>query len=339
MKTFLKVTAVAFLIALIWGYRIYSVFKTAPFSVNPRTVIINIPDNMPTEKIAKRLRRKNVISSALLFKVMAIIKKKTTKLKSGEYEIKRNLSPEKIMDMLVKGEVRHHYFTFPEGTRLEEMAEILAEGGLVSKEEFLNIARDREFIQSLGIDSISLEGYLFPDTYTFTKRTGERFIMRTMVKKLKSVISPEYELKMKSLGMNLHQTLTLASMIEKETYLDDEKNLVSAVFFNRLNKGMLLQCDPTIIYALKKFSTSLSRKDLSYDSPYNTYRYPGLPPGPICNPGEKSIKAALSPSNASYLFFVVSGDGKHKFSRTYSEHLNAVNGYRLSKKLNSNGSL
>jgi len=332
VKTFLKVVLAVLVISGIWGYKIYYVFKSTPYSSNHRTVIVNIKDNMSTEKIAKRLKRKKLISSALLFKVMTVVEDKSTELKSGEYEIRRNMSPEKIMNMLVKGEVRRYSFTFPEGTRIENMAAILEKDGFVDKEEFLKIARDRDFIKSLGIDSISAEGYLFPDTYSFTKQTSARFIIRTMYKKLRKIITPEYEAKMKSMGMTLHDTLTLASLIEKETYLDEERPLVSAVFHNRLKRGMLLQCDPTVIYALKKFSSRLYRKDLKYDSPYNTYLYPGLPPGPICNPGEKSIKAALNPANVDYMYFVVEKEGRHTFSKTYSEHLNAVKKYRLSKR-------
>lgn len=339
MKSFFKAILIITLIVFIWVFRIYTVFKKTPCSSRQRTVVLNIKDNMPMDKIAKRLKKKGLISSAFLFKVMTILEGNETKLKSGEYELRRNMSPEEIMNILKSGEEKKYYITFPEGIRLEEIAEKLEKKHLVKKDEFLSLARNRDFIKSLGIDAISLEGYLFPDTYAFTKRSGARYILRTMVRELKKRITPDDEAKMKSMGMNLHQILTIASMIEKETYLDEEKPIIAAVFYNRLKKGMLLQCDPTVIYAKKKFNSRLYRKDLNYDSPYNTYRYSGLPPGPICNPGEKSIRAALNPADVDYLYFVVAGEGRHKFSKTYSEHLNAVNEYKLSQKQKSNGKL
>jgi len=332
MKKVFLVFLILIIAAVLWSYRIYDIFTKTPISSNPKTAIIEVPEGTSCRKIAAILKDKGVISNAFLFKIMVTLEKKATILKAGEYEIRYNLSPYEIMGLLVKGEARRYYITFPEGITNDYVADRLESKGLINRKLFLSLTRDRKFIKLLGFDAPSLEGYLFPDTYAFTKRSGERFILTTMTDRLKKALTPALQAMMKERNFTLHQTLTLASMIEEEAHLKQEREMVSAVFHNRLHKKMLLQCDPTVMYALKKSSPSITRADLNYNSPYNTYKYTGLPPGPIGNPGEDCIKAALTPAKVGYLFFVVSGNGAHKFSNTYAEHLVAVNNYRMMKK-------
>ncbi|MFQ5717561.1 MAG: endolytic transglycosylase MltG, partial [Nitrospinales bacterium] len=191
---------------------------------------------------------------------------------------------------------------------------------------------DRSLIDSLDIPGENLEGYLFPETYHFDKNTDERAIVKTMVDTFKRrALKPEYLDRARELGFSFHKIITLASLIEKETGREDERELISAVFHNRLRKNMRLQCDPTVIYALKNFDGNLRKKDLGIDSPYNTYRYAGLPPGPIANPGLESIRAALYPASANYIYFVSKQNGSHEFSSALADHNRAVRKYQLKK--------
>lgn len=203
---------------------------------------------------------------------------------------------------------------------------------MANARKFIQQTRDRSLIDSLDIPGENLEGYLFPETYHFDKNTDERAIVKTMVDTFKRrALKPEYLDRARELGFSFHKIITLASLIEKETGREDERELISAVFHNRLRKNMRLQCDPTVIYALKNFDGNLRKKDLGIDSPYNTYRYAGLPPGPIANPGLESIRAALYPASANYIYFVSKQNGSHEFSSALADHNRAVRKYQLKK--------
>ncbi|MCX7634539.1 MAG: endolytic transglycosylase MltG, partial [Syntrophales bacterium] len=196
----------------------------------------------------------------------------------------------------------------------------------------LTLAHDRRFLAALGIKAASAEGYLFPETYRLDRSMTERDIIRVMVRQFWKELTPEMMRRAAEMGMSVHQWVTLASLIGRETGFKGEKPLISAVFHNRLKRGMRLQCDPTVTYNLENFNGVIRRAHLLKDHPYNTYRIPGLPPGPIGNPGRDSLWAALYPAAVNYLYFVAAGDGSHNFSATLSEHRRAVAKYQIQKK-------
>jgi UPF0755 protein len=199
---------------------------------------------------------------------------------------------------------------------------------MVKEADVARLVADSAFIKSLGIDAPTLEGHLFPDTYYFPKRAKTEEVIRAMVSRLQQVFTPEIRAQSAALKMTETQVLTLASIIEKETGRDAERPLISAVFHNRLRKGMLLQSDPTVIYGIPNFNGNLTRANLAKPTPFNTYTHAGLPPSPIANPGARSIVAALNPAPVKYLFFVSKNDGTHQFSATIGEHNRAVDHYQ-----------
>jgi len=240
------------------------------------------------------------------------------------------MTPMDILEVVTSGKTILHAVTIPEGYRITEIAALLETKGLVNAENFIQETKDEKLIKSAGISGNSLEGYLFPETYNFSKNTSERKIIQRLLDIYHEKIK-QHELRKRAQSSNLtfHQVMTLASLIEKETGIDEERKLISSVFHNRLRKKMLLQTDPTVIYAMADFDGNIRKKDLQVDSPYNTYRYKGLPPGPIASPGIKSIIAALEPSESDYLYFVSRKDGSHQFSSNLMDHNRAVRKYQL----------
>jgi UPF0755 protein len=238
------------------------------------------------------------------------------------------MTPAEILSKLIAGQVVLHSLTIPEGLTITQIADAAAQQGLTDPEEFLRLAKDREFIASLGIKAETLEGYLYPNTYKFPRPIKAREVMVAMVEQLKQELGPDLLARMQELKMTMHEVLTLASVIEKETGSGGERPEISAVFHNRLKKHIPLQSDPTVIYGLPAFDGNLHKKDLSSPSPYNTYRVQGLPPGPIANPGIQAIRATLYPSDSHSLYFVSRNDGTHQFSATLIEHNKAVEKYQ-----------
>lgn len=211
---------------------------------------------------------------------------------------------------------------------MAQIAETAGQQGVADSQEVSRLLRDRAFISALGIRAETLEGYLYPDTYKFPRGAKAKDVLAAMVERLRQVYGPELQARAHDLKMTQHQVLTLASVIEKETGVNEEREEISAVFHNRLKKGIPLQSDPTVIYGLPAFDGNIRKKDLSSPSPYNTYRVAGLPPGPIANPGIDAIRAALYPSNSRALYFVSKNDGTHQFSSTLAEHNEAVEKYQ-----------
>ncbi len=230
--------------------------------------------------------------------------------------------------MLRNGQVLLHSLTVPEGLTFVQIAELASQDSLTDRADFLRLAKDREFIASLGIKAETLEGYLYPDTYKFPRAVKAREVLVAMVEQLQQEVGPDLHARMQELKMTMHEVLTLASVIEKETGSGGERPEISAVFHNRLKRHIPLQSDPTVIYGLPAFDGNLHKKDLSSPSPYNTYRVQGLPPGPIANPGIQAIRAALYPSDSRSLYFVSRNDGTHQFSATLIEHNKAVEKYQ-----------
>jgi UPF0755 protein len=256
-------------------------------------------------------------------------------LKAGEYRLDLGLSPKEILDKLLEGRVLLYPLTIIEGLTRREIADHVNTTLFLNKEDFLKEAADISLIQEMDPLAENLEGYLSPETYYFPSQTSSAAIVRKMTNQFKKLFSDEWRRRASDIGLSIRQVIILASLIEKETSVPEEKPIVSGVFHHRLRIGMKLDCDPTIIYALKeegRFDGNLRKPDMSWDSPYNTYVYAGLPPGPIANPGQESIKAALYPKDVNYLYFVSKNDGSHHFSATFREHQNAVNYYQKNRQ-------
>ena len=320
------------LAGLLGGVLVYLLtFLFIPPSYEKHTKSLEIPEGAGLRQVARLLKENGLITSDLIFVIVGKLTMAERHLQAGEYGLHTRMSPLEILHMLKAGEVLQHEATFPEGVNLEQIARLLNEQGLVSYEAFLEKASDPVFIRSLGIEANSLEGYLYPETYYFSKRVGAEGILRAMVEMFNSIYTSDLAERASALSMTRREVVTLASIIEKETALDSERPLVSAVFHNRMKKKIPLQSDPTVIYALPNFNGNLTRQDLQRRSPYNTYRVKGLPPGPIANPRKASLLAALYPAPVSYLYFVSKNDGTHHFSNTLAEHNKAVQRYQKRK--------
>jgi UPF0755 protein len=263
---------------------------------------------------------------------LAHAKRAPKNIKAGEYELNSAMSPRQIIDTLMEGRVKRYRVSIPEGFTVSQIASRLAAKKIVDGEKFIALAHDREFLASLKIDGVSAEGYLFPNTYVFSRFTDERAVIRFMVDHFWRIITPEIKERTKKLGFTLNEIVTLASIVEKEGGRKDEKPLIAAVFHNRLKRGMRLQSDPTVIYDIKDFDGNLKKSHLEQNTPYNTYQINGLPPGPICNPGLDAIMAVIYPAPANYLYFVSKNDGSHQFSSSLTSHNKAVITYQINRK-------
>ena len=304
-----------------------------PAAVEAPEQVVQVNRGAGLRQIAVQLHEAGVIRHPLPFVLFAKVQGMAPRLQAGEYVLSASMSPAEILDALYLGKVRHHVFTVPEGATLRDIAVLVESVDLGSGESVIELGSDPAFIASLGLSVPTLEGYLFPDTYFLTRDMEVADLLAVMVETLDRSYPPDIAVKAEELGFSKHDVLTLASLIEKEAQLDAERELISAVFHNRLRRGMRLQCDSTVIYALgADFHGNLRKVDLKIDSPYNTYRYGGLPPGPIASPGSRSIAAAVSPADVTYLYFVATRqDGAHHFSKTLKEHNRAVRRYQLNR--------
>jgi len=301
--------------------------------ISPGTVF-EVEKGSSVSLIARKLKKENIIEKEWPFLAAYRLFYPKEKLIAGEYEFSPPLSVKEVLKKIREGDTILHAVTIPEGLTIEETAGLLSQKYSFNKERILHYAESTQLITSLDAKAQDLEGYLFPETYHIPKNTSEAELIEMMVAQFKKTFVPEWKERTEEMGMEARDIVTLASLIEKETSVPEEKPLVSSVFHNRLKLGMKLDCDPTIIYALKKkneFQGRLRNKDLKLDSPYNTYLYNGLPPGPISNPGQESLKAALFPLKTDYLYFVSKNDGTHKFSSTFKEHQRAVIKFQIRK--------
>ena len=265
--------------------------------------------------------------------MLAWLEEKENQIQVGEFELSPSLASGEILTIITSGKTHLHSVTIPEGLRIYEIAAVITQKGLTTNEEFIEASEKKNLITEFDIPTENLEGYLFPETYHFGKFLGTEKIIKNMVDTFKKrVLTPEIIDQAKEMNMSIHEIITLASLIEKETGLESERSLISSVFHNRLKKNMLLQTDPTVIYAISNFDGNIRKKDLSIDSPYNTYKHPGLPPGPIASPGLESIIAALHPAESKFLYFVSRQDGSHHFSKSLIEHNRAVHRYQIRKR-------
>ena len=292
-----------------------------------QNTIVEIPKGTSLKGIASILENKDVVRSKPLFLAAVFLTGSKEKLKAGEYMIEKGMSLENIVSLFSSGQVLLRKITVPEGKNVYEISKILEDGEIADSGVFVEMATDSTYVSSVtGIESGSLEGYLYPDTYFFPKNTAPDRIINVMTNRFKEVYKDIS--KPENNRLSDHEIIILASMIEKETGVSSERELISAVFHNRMKKGMRLECDPTVIYGIGPgFNGNLTKADLKQVTPYNTYQVKGLPAGPIANPGKESIEAAMNPAAVDYLFFVSKGDGAHVFSNNYRSHINAVNKY------------
>ncbi len=306
----------------------FILFINSPASSKAELRQVNIPSGLDVDNISRLLFDSGIISSRNKFKLYVRLRKADARLKAGEYQFTTFMSPRDVLEKLLKGERILKKITVPEGFTMRQVAGLMAEHHLGSYEEILALMKNRDFIKELGIDAPTLEGYLFPDTYLYSSTQGPRDIIKEMVRQFNEHFEKIWENRAPDNPLSRYEILILASMVEKEAMVDEERPLIAGVFMNRLKKGMLLQCDPTVIYGLEKFNGKLTRKDLASRTPYNTYLVKGLPPGPICNPGLSSLKAAANPAPVKYLFFVSKNNGHHYFSENIRDHINAVRKYQ-----------
>ena len=313
------------------GYFYYSSGLNAVSANAAAEMQVVIPRGSSLKAIADILKKENIIRDSLVFELYCQLNDRSDSIKAGKYSISSSMRVPEIVEVIVSGKaiVDTLKFTIPEGYKLEQIVEKLSSLGVVSKEEIesaLDAKKyDYGFISQIPDREKKLEGYLIQDTYEIYKDTTAQAIIDNLLERFDEIFTEEYKSRAKELDMTMDQVVVLASIIEREAKLDNERKTISAVFHNRLKKNMMLQSCATVQYLFKEQKDVLSYKDLEIQSPYNTYINAGLPPGPIASPGLKSIEAALYPEDTDYLYFVARDDGSHIFTRTYGEHINAQN--------------
>ena len=284
---------------------------------------VEIPPGSGAAEIRRRLVDTGVVADEWAFRAALAWTGQGRALKAGEYRFDRPMSVADVIDRIARGEVYVHPITFPEGLTIREMAGVYESSGLGTAEGFIEAARDPSLVKDLDADAQDLEGYLFPETYTLPRGTPVSKLIATMVERFRSSYRELEKKRSGELDLSIREIVTLASLVEKETGKAEERPIVAAVYRNRIVRNMPMQADPTVVYALVKAGTydgNLRKRDLEFDSPYNTYKYPGLPPGPIASPGRAALEAAFAPANVEYLYFVSRNDGSHVFAETLAEH-------------------
>jgi UPF0755 protein len=315
----------AFFLALL----VFTFFSPNHFD-ETKPVIIDIPKGATLSQIIDSLYERKVIPSKTNMKIASYIYGADKKIKAGRYYIPSDLNYFRLIDLLT-GKLNNGQIpvTIPEGIWQFDLASILKEKLGIDSSRVVELSRSKSFIYSLGLNTNNLEGYLLPETYYFYPHATAEEVLRRLKNEMDEIFTPQVEKRMKELKMNRHQILTLASIIEAESNVFSEYKTISAVYHNRLRRGMALQADPTVQYLIRqRKQKKVFWKDLKIDSKYNTYKHPGLPPGPINNPGKDAIMAALYPDKNNYFYFVADGTGGHKYSQSYLEHSENVTRYR-----------
>lgn len=322
----LAVLLVAGLVVSAWLYVQWTALR-APLNTQTRAIVV--PRGETFTHFVDVMAEASLVSQPAFLKLYGRFYPLIRNLKAGEYAIEPSDSTLSILKRIRRGEVVQHSVTIPEGLNSREIAEMMAAAGIADEIEFLRLVTDATFLSSVGIQSTSLEGYLFPDTYHFSRGYGASGVIKAMLARFKQSLPGSFSQLAAAVGLTETQALTLASIIEKETGAAEERKLISAVFHNRLKKKMRLQSDPTVIYGIgPAYDGNIRKRDLLTTTPYNTYRVGGLPPGPIASPGADAISAAVSPAPVSYLYFVSRNDGTHYFSSSLIEHNKAVDLYQ-----------
>ncbi len=287
--------------------------------------VLSVAPGSTSSDIGRMLEEGDLVRDSRMFSLLSRVLRIDDRLQAGEYLFSPGMSLMELMRRLESGNVVTARVTIREGMNLRQIAETLASRELVDRERFLELAQDEALIYGDSSPIVkpyaSLEGYLFPDTYVFVRGQSEEEIIKRMVARFVEVAVPELERRADAGKLSLHELVTLASIIEKEAMVDRERPIISGVFHNRMNIGMPLQSDPTVQYVMAERRAKLYNRDLAIDSPFNTYKHRGLPPGPIASPGKASLIAAAEPADVQYLYFVAKGDGTHVFGRTFAEHV------------------
>ncbi|MBI5059090.1 endolytic transglycosylase MltG [candidate division KSB1 bacterium] len=312
-------------LVLLLALEVFSrVLLEGSISDGPRQLIeVSIPEGATVEQLSKVLQARGLIDHPLLFRYAVRLMGADTKIQAGNIVLASGQSLVELIQNLSRAKSVGVPVLIREGLTSMEIAGIIHARLGIDSTAFLAVIRDTVFAREVGVDGPSLEGYLYPDTYLFAANGDVRRMVRRMVANFRSHLPVDADARAAALGLTLHGALTLASIVEWETMVRSEARTIASVYLNRLRKGMLLQADPTVSYALGKGPSRLFFSDLKVDSRYNTYKYTGLPPGPINNPGRLAIEAALSPESTSYLFFVSQGDGTHAFTTNLTDHLAA----------------
>jgi UPF0755 protein len=331
VRLLLLLVLLAFAVA---GYFFYRLRHPGPASA-PAEVTVFIPPGTPTSNIFRRLAGSGVIRDARLAEIYYRLHRSGTRLQAGEYRFTRPMPIDEVINRMGRGDVVKHAIVVPEGLTASETFELFWKQGIGGPEGFQAALREAELLPGITSGVSDLEGYLFPETYVVTRSTSARQIVDRMVEEFRKNFTPEMRQRAQALGLTPHQAVTLASIVEKETAVAQEGPVIASVYLNRLRRGIRLQADPTIVYAMKRdrsWKGNLYRSDYTYDSPYNTYLRSGLPPGPICNPGRRALAAAVRPARTDYLYFVADNMGGHTFSRTFEEHRMAIAAARRDRK-------
>jgi UPF0755 protein len=305
------------------------VFLEPANTENTNTVLIEIAPGRTFKEICLELESKSILKKWWSLSLLSRFGHKDTKIKAGEYELNAAMRPKEILEKLLSGEVYKRTVLVREGISVWDVGKIVEEAGLLGASEFTQALSDKALLSTAGIRGDTFEGYLFPETYFFSRPVTSKDIIWRMLEEGDKHWPAAFTERANELNLSRHEILTLASIIEKESGNAEEQPLISSVFHNRLSQGMRLQSDPTVIYGLKNFNGNLVKEDLTNPHPYNTYVNFGLPPGPICNPGDTAIRAALFPKETAFLFFVGNREGGHVFSTTLQEHNEAVAKYQL----------
>lgn len=318
-----------FIVLIIASGLVYFNIQTGPYdSSSEKQVLVDIKKGSSLNSVSETLFAKKLIKNKLFFKITAKVNNMDTGIKAGLYKVNQSYSNKEILDILNSGKVYKDLVkvTIPEGFEAHQIADRLSNLGLADKDKFMGLVNNPSvFSENYTFlneeDILSLEGYLFPDTYFFDKNYSEEDVINVMLKRFDEIYTDEYKKVQDEKNLTLNQVISLASIVEREARLDEERNVIAGVFYNRMDIKMPLQSCATVQYILGERKSNLSFDDIKIDSPYNTYKNAGLPPGPIASPGKKSIEAVLYPDDVDYLYFVAKKNGSHSFSKTYNEHL------------------
>jgi UPF0755 protein len=322
MRALVRLIVVAVVLAAVGAFAVRQLDRPYQGHAKPE-LFVDIPQGLGVSAIGHRLVGAGVIKSDWAFRLAVWRRGAARTLKAGEYRFAGAMRATDVVDRLVSGSVFLRPITFPEGLTIGEMAAVYEASGLGSKAVFTAAARRGSLVHAVDPTADDLEGYLFPETYNLPRNAGPERLVEQMAKRFVAVYDAPLREAARARGLTTRQVVTIASLIEKETSRPEERAVVSAVYQNRMRIGMGMQCDPTVIYALQRagrWTGNLTRENLQFDSPYNTYRYSGLPPGPIAAPGRASLAAAVAPADVPYLYFVSRNDGSHVFASTLAEH-------------------
>lgn len=319
-----------FFIVAVFLFLGFGLFLVSPADKEGPSQVFTVKEGSSLKEVAGDLEKRGLITNKTLFVLWTRVKGFGKDIRAGEYSLSPAMPPVQLIEILRKGIGILYPITIPEGFTRDQIAEVLAAKGMADKKEFLKLTEDQALLRQYGISGPSFEGYLFPDTYHFSKGAPTSAVLDAMVKRFRQAVAPLTE-KARGSGMTLEEVVTLASIVEKETGRPEERPLIASVFLNRLRLGMRLESDPTVIYGIENFDGDLKKKNLAEKTPYNTYVIYGLTPGPIANPGLEALQAVVDPAKSDYLYFVSRNDGSHHFSRTLAEHNRAVEIYQKRK--------